>query len=356
MHSEERNSSMRTSVRLALLACASFVALAVANAAWAAYAPSLIAAPASHALGAKNTLFLGVAQTRTDDPTAKIDILVPAGYQENYNQAVGSTIGDVSAVVILRAAGDAEVTVTGTVRVDNPADPKYVSPAQNRCAPGLHTNVWVLNVSISGSPLQVPIYVDDLTAVPGASARIQLCLLGPVGTPSGAQLLSALFAVKGVFTNPSSRNVYAWSALFTPYFPGTPNPNLVGTVEGRALVPIPVRIAITARKRGKVATLSGTITLPGGLLPARLELWAGPSARRLRRVARVSVSGRGRFSARRRITKTTVFGVRVELVGASIPLSTGCAGASRAPRGCVSATMSIDAASNLRTVRVRKRR
>ena len=347
---------MRFSARLALLACASLVALAVANAAWAAYTPSLIAAPVSHALGAKNTVFLGVAQARTDDPTAKIDIFVPAGYQENYSQAVGSTIGDVSAVLILRGAGDAEVTVTGSVRVDNPADPKYVSPAQNRCAPGLHTNVWVLNVSIAGTPLQVPIYVDDVTTIPGVSARLQLCLAGPVGTPSNAQLLSALFAVRGVFTNPSARNVYTWSALFTPYFPGTPQPNAAGTVEGRALVPMPIRIALTARRKGKVVTLSGSVTLPGGLLPSRLELWAGPSARRLRRVARVSVSGRGRFSARRRITKTTVFGLRVELVGAPIPLGVGCAGVSRAPRGCVSATMSIDARSNLRTVRIRKRR
>ena len=86
-------------------------------------------------------------------------------------------------------------------------------------APGPHGAVWRLNITVAGTPLTVPIYVDAITAGPEAtfsSAKIQLCLAGPIGTPAGAQLL-AFFDVNGVFTNPSNTSNRVWKALFTPY-------------------------------------------------------------------------------------------------------------------------------------------
>jgi hypothetical protein len=349
---------MRMSVRLALLACASLVALAAANAAWAVYTPRLVVAGTSHALNSNNTVVIGVSQTANDDPTAKTTINVPAGYQETLTQAPGTAIGIVAGTVILRGAGGAEVNISGTVRADDPN--RYLDPALNQCdkpAPVRHTAVWVLDVTIAGNPFRVPIYVDDVTNVPGLSARISLCLAGPVGTPSGTQLLSAAFSVQGVFRNPSSAKVYTWSSVFTPYVPNTPNPNLLGTVESRAVVPVPIRVSTKARRVGRFVIVSGTITIPGQLVPANVQIWAGATPRKLKRSGSAKVTGAGRFSARRRVPPRVRFWfyqTRIDLPAVDITQS-ACTPPSPAPAGCVTATMTpVDVTSN--TVRVRLRR
>ena len=112
--------------------------------------------------------------------------------------------GDVSARLILRGGGNAEVDVEGQVIADNPASTRTIDA---RAVPPSHGAVWKLNITVAGTPLTVPIYVDAITAGPEAafaSAKIQLCLAGPIGTPTGAQLLFAFFDVNGVFTNPSN--------------------------------------------------------------------------------------------------------------------------------------------------------
>jgi hypothetical protein len=350
---------MRMSVRLALLACASLIALAATNAAWAVYTPRLVIAGTSHALNANNTLVIGVSQTANDDPTAKITINVPEGYQETLTQAPGTAIGVVAGTVILRGAGGAEVNIQGAVRADDPN--RYLDPALNQCdkpAPVRHTAVWVLDVTIAGNPFRVPIYVDDVTNVPGVSARISLCLAGPVGTPSGTQLLSAAFSVQGVFRNPSSAKPYTWSSLMTPYVPGTPNPNLLRTVESRAIVPMPIRVATKARRVGRFVIVSGTITIPGQLVPANVQIWAGATARRLRRSGSARVTGAGRFTVRQRVPRRARFWfyqARIDLPAVDITRSS-CTPPSPAPAGCVTATMTpVDVRSNIVRVRLRRR-
>jgi hypothetical protein len=346
---------MRTSIRLTLVACASLAALVFANAAWSAYTPSLLVAGSRQTLSAPSEVLIGVAQSRDDDATAKIDIFVPAGYSERLAAAPGTVIGDVVANVILRGAGNAEVEVTGQVRADNPA-----SHTANQCAPGAHTAVWVLEVTLAGTPVRVPIYVDDVTTLPGVSARIQLCLAGPIGTPSGSQLLSAIFTVRGVFTNPSQRAAHVWSALFTPYNPGTPIPNAAGTVEARAVQPLPVTISMTAKRKGRVVTISGRINLPGNAIPSTVEIWSGPSGRRLRRIARARVRSNGTFTLRRRVGRRT----RVQWYQARLNTPFAAAEAfgycqtppPRAPRGCVSATFAaLNVSGPARRVRFPRR-
>jgi hypothetical protein len=328
---------MRTSIRLTLVACASLVALVVTNAAWAVYEPNLLVTSERTTLGAPTTLLIGVAQTRDDDATAKIDISIPEGYNERLVATPGTKIGDVAATLILRGAGNAEVEVTGEVVADNPA-----SHTSNQCAPGVHTAVWVLTVTLAGTPVRVPIYVDDVTTVPGMSARIQLCLAGPIGTPSGAQLLSALFSVTDVFTNPTRRAAHLWSALFTPYNPGTPVPNAAGTVEARAVVPLPVTVTMTARRKGRIVTLSGRVNLPGNAIPSTIEIWSGPNTRRLRRITRARVRSNGTFTVRRRVgrrTRVQFYQARLDTPFANAEAFGYCqTPPPRAPRGCISAT------------------
>ena len=353
---------MRTSVRLALLACTSFVALAVANAAWAAYTPNLVVV-SSHKLGARSTVAIGVSQSDTDDPTARISINVPTGYEETLTQAPGTEIGALAATLILRGTGNAQVDVTGRVVADDPRKDDYVNPARNRCAPGLHSAVWVATVVLpTGQNLPVPIYVDDVTNVAGVSARITLCLVGPIGTPSGAQLLSAAFAVNGVFRNPSRRAVYTWSGIFTPYTPGTPNPNVLGTVEARALVPLPVTLTLRTVKRGLNITLTGNVSLPGVFVPSSVQMWAGSTTRRLRRSGTARVSNvTSRFSNRRRAPKRARFWfyqvrINIPAISTSQITAEACKSPSVAPRGCVSGTLSpIDVRSSVVRVRLRRR-
>jgi hypothetical protein len=346
---------MRTSLRLLVLACASVFSLAFANAAWAAYAPNLLIASQRQALGAPTTVLVGVAQTANDDPTAKIDISVPAGYSEQLTAAPGTVIGDVFANVILRGAANAEVEVRGQVRADNPA-----SHISNQCAPGVHTAVWILEVTLAGTPIRVPIYVDDVTTVPGVSARIQLCLAGPTGTPSGAQVLTAVFDVRNVFTNPTRRDAYKWSALFTPYNPGSPIPNAAGTVEARAVVPVPVTVTMTAKRKGRVVTISGRVSLPGNAIPAQIEIWAGPSSRRMRRITRARVRSNGAFTIRRRVgrrTRVQFYKARLDTPFAdAMPFGACQTPPPRVPRGCVSATFAaLDVSGPVRRVRFPRR-
>ena len=92
----------------------------------------------------------------------------------------------------------------------------------------------------------------------------------PVGTPGrafqGAQLLDAKFTVNKIFTTPTGAGLVKWETLFTPYNPGKGTPNLAGTFEARAFVPLPILLGahVSYVKKTNTWTLSGTAT-EGGL-------------------------------------------------------------------------------------------
>jgi len=338
---------MKGSIRLAIAASAALATLAFAGSAWAAYAPSLIATSISNAPGQQTTMLLGHAQGVDDDPTAKDTIYAPLGYGVTLGQAVGAKIGDVDATLILRGGGNAQVDVTGEVIVDDPA----LHP-NDPCAPGIHGAVWKLNITVAGTPLTVPLYVDAVTAGPEAtfaSAKIQLCLAGPIGTPAGAQLLFALFDVNGVFRNPSNTTDRLWRATYTPYTPGTPNPNPGGTTEGQALVPgrVSLKLTVKSLKHGRIV-ISGRLLVSGQpFRGATVELYVGN-----RKVATVKTNGSGRFTVKKRIKKKTRYRSLVAYVAdlASCP----AAALPGVPQGCKTATISFVATSNSVTGRKRK--
>jgi hypothetical protein len=330
---------MRRFIRLAIAAGAVVSALAFSGSAWAAYSPSLTVTSQRNAPGAQTAILLGHVQTAADDPTAKDTIYAPLGYGVNLSQAAGTKIGDVSARLILRQGGNAEVDVDGQVVADNPA--LYQT---NQCAPGLHGAVWKLNITVAGTPLTVPIYVDAVTAGPEAtfaSAKIQLCLAGPIGTPAGAQLLFAFFDVNGVFTNPTNTQDRIWHATFTPYAPGTPNPNPADTTEGQALVPGRVSLSIKSKslKKGRV-TISGKLLVDGRpYRGAVIELFV-PARGGFRKVAQTRTNAQGIYTFRRKIKKKTRFDVQVlELADLALP----CPGTPLpgVPQGCRTATISF---------------
>ena len=264
---------MRISTRLTFVACASLVALVSANAAWSAYVPNLLVASEFQTQRSSTALVIGVSQSRDDEATGFVDISVPAGYNERLVAPPGAVIGDVAATAIFRGSGNTQVDVTGQVVVANPAE--FTGAPNNQClrAQGLHTAVWLLNLTVLGTAVRVPIYVDDVTTEAGVSAHIRFCLAAAADTPQKFELLTTIFEVRGVFTNPARRAAHLWSGTFTPYVSGTSSPNDAGTVEARAVVPLPVVLTMKATRKGRVVTLTGKVDLPGNAIPATVEIW-----------------------------------------------------------------------------------
>lgn len=349
---------MRRSIRLVIAAGAALTALAVTGSAWAAYTPRLVVTSLNNSPGQPTTILLGHVQNgpRTppdDDATFRDQIYAPLGYGVNLSAPVNTKVGDVEATLVLRNGGNAEVDVEGQVVADNPA--LYTAQAQQCTQSATPPEaVWRLDVTVAGTPLRVPIYVNRTTGPEAAfaSAKIQLCLAGPVGTPAGAQLLFALFDVNGVFTNPSTTTDRIWRAVFVPYFPGTATPNPTQSVEGQALVPGRVSFTLTAKslRRGRVI-LSGRLLVDGQAFPnATIDLYVGT-----RRVGRTKTNRAGRFTFRKRIRKKTRYQTLVAVFGdLTVPPCPATTPPLPTAQGCKTATTSFVAVS--RRVTARRRR
>jgi hypothetical protein len=260
---------MRRSVRFVVFACAAALALAVAALAAASYTPSMGVFQATYKPGAAGAVTVVVAQEQADDPTAKITIYVAPGYTTTLGQAPGTTIGSVVAHVQVLDLGPNALPLTGPVKADNPAN--YVA---NPCAPGTHEAVWTLNAALPGQPANpIPVYVDHTTGTETAfgSAKLQVCFRDPTlpssdprRSPNGTKFLDAAFTVKGIFKNPASAGRKLWRSIFTPYTPGTGNPNAAASAEAQAIVPQPYALTLKRVKaRRGFFRLAGRLNFAG---------------------------------------------------------------------------------------------
>ena len=238
--------------RFLVSAAAGLVALAFSGTAFAAYTPSLLVAGTNHALGGSGPVVIGLGQNENDDATAVATIYSPPGYKVALTQPAGTTLGSLSGVFKVAALGGARVNIEGTVKTDNPAN--YVS---NPCSPGVHEAVWVLEFTLSGTVTRVPMYVDRVTTAPEnafASARMRICFPSPYipppqGANSGAALIVAAFAIRGVFTNPGAKGPYPWNGVFVPYTPGTGTVNAANSAQSTSFVRLPMRLTMTAKRQ-----------------------------------------------------------------------------------------------------------
>jgi hypothetical protein len=345
---------MRKSLRLALLACASFVGLALAAPALATYKPSLTIEQSSYKLGAATTVDNFIFAPQNDDPTAKITLYAPAGYTANITQAPGTKIGSVLAVVKAKLLSGALLPLSGDVLVANGADPTIIAASQ-RCT-GRATNqaTWVLNASLQGQTIQIPVFVNKPAT--GPSLTEEVCLLSPDipeaagGAKFGAQLVSADFSVKGLFTNASARKGYEWSGIFTPYLPGTATVNAAGTNEWRTYVGLPQTLTFK-----RVTSKSSVVSFAGRLSifdvsgkGIRLRLYAGkkanpapnatsgPTGKSVARTKSLPPAGKYTIS-RPQVKVATFFQLRFEnyVTGCNAPSPTGlpvpCNGEDLAP-------------------------
>src|SRR4051812_10642997 len=99
---------MRKSIRAAVLTCAVLTTLALASSALAAYTtPKLVVASLTpQAAGGGGPVRIGVSVQNSDDPTARVQIYVPSGYQIG-SPAAGTKLGDVTATAAAADLGGA---------------------------------------------------------------------------------------------------------------------------------------------------------------------------------------------------------------------------------------------------------
>ena len=346
---------MRKLIRLAIAAGAVMATLAFTGSAWSAYQPRLIVTSLTNGPNKPTTMLLEHLQTAADDATAKDTIYAPLGYQANLTQAPGTNLGTVDATLILRSGGNATADASGPVVVDSPSN--WTPQAAQCTGTATHEAVWRLDITVAGTPLKVPIFVDHSTGADAtfSSVKIQFCLAGPIGTPAGAQLLDAFFDVQGVFTSPANTQPRVWRALMTPYVAGSPNPNPAGTIESQAVVPGRVSFSVKTkalkRPRGNVL-ISGKVLVDGKAVGGtRIQIYRVPNLNKA--IKTVTTKANGTFAFRKKFTRRTVLfaiAVKVEpLAACPAPALPGV------PGGCQTATRSFGAATFF-TAKPRKRR
>ena len=312
--------------------------LATAASALAAYAPTLTGSQD----GAKTTIH--ITSSKADDSTAAIHIFSPSA--ATLTAAPGTTIGTVTASINAKAISpDAIIPLTGNVVVADPT--KYTSPTDQACSGApMNAAVWNLSLTAAGQTLNVPVYVDPAPAslaALGVKTVMATCLASPdVGAACAATLCAKLldvdFTVSGIFGAPGSLPV--WISEFTPYTPGTANPNAAGTVTALGIDIKPtVTLAAKAGKgkvvvAGKLSVAGQALTVPGIPVP----IFSGT-----KRVALAKSTAAGTFAATVKLKKGA-YTLRAAVALPEIPTGTqGCA-AVPIPSGsglgpCVSATI-----------------
>jgi hypothetical protein len=353
---------MTKTLRTVLVAAAAVATLAFANAALAANTATFSVWHTPMVLAGSQSTTIHFSIPQTTDGIAVVNIYVPSGYGATLGQAAGSTIGNVDATALAHDGG-LTLPLSGPVTTDDPA-----KHSTDQCSPGTNAAVWNMNLSVAGQTLVLPIYVNPTAGAETAlgAYRLRICLPPwdvPVGTPGrsfqGAQVLDAKFTINKILTTPTGAGLLKWETLFTPYTPGKGTPNLAGTFEARAFVPIPILLGLRASYVKKTNTwkLSGTAT-EGGLPAAGLaiKIARGTSATKLAAKGSAKTSSSGAWSASGKLTpkKTTYFQVSAA-VGERDYTSTGCQGPLTpfAPAGCATATLSPWTAKSV-VVRVKR--
>jgi hypothetical protein len=330
------------------LTLAAAAVLAVPSTALGAYVPRFLVSHDVRAGGTQAETTLRVTFARTDDATARIQILVPPNYDLDVGVAAGTIIGNASAQVLATAISpDTIAPLEGPIRV---AD--RTQHQTSACAPGLHSAVWIAELAFSGQTIPVPFYVDEVPAAQqatiGASHTIVTCFASPSippaagGAPLGAKILDArLTLVRTLTRTPTGTAQNVWRGIFTPYLPNSGTPNAAGTVEARSFVGLPKTLTLRVVVRKRVVTLSGQLSEGGvGVPNVRVLILRGARGRALQVFVRnrsTNASGRFTHTIRYRSGGSYRFQVRAVVPERDLGAA-GCGGTSAAPAGCVSAT------------------
>jgi hypothetical protein len=349
---------MKRATRAALAAAALGAMLAFAGGALAANTGTVAVWHTPMVLGGSSSTTIHINLPQATDPIAAINIYVPTGYTLNLAEVQGSSIGSVDATAFSHD-NNLTLPLTGTVLTDAPSS--HVSDSTACARVGTSAAVWILNLSVAGQTIALPLYVNPTAGAEQAlgAYKLSICLPPPdvpIGTPgrsaNGAQVLDAKFTVNGIFKTPSAGGALRWESLFTPYNPGKGTVNLAGTFETRSIVSLPVGLTLSTsvkkgKKRAKTATYTAKGKLSEGGIPTAgvaVNVLRGASATKLTKVASPKTTAAGTFgsSGKVAVKKTTYFKAT-----ATVPerdfTAQGCTNplpATVAPAGCVSTTLS----------------
>ncbi len=341
---------MKRSTRAALAAVAVGAMLAFAGGAFAANTGTVAVWHTPMVLGGSSSTTIHINLPQATDPIAAINIYVPTGYTLNTSQATGTSIGNVDATAFSHD-NNLTLPLTGTVTTDAPANHVADSTACARTATS--AAVWILNLSVAGQTIALPLYVNPTAGAEQAlgAYKLSICLPPPdvpIGTPgrsaNGAQVLDAKFTVNGIFSTPSTAGILRWESLFTPYNPGKGTVNLAGTFETRSLVALPVGLSLTGTHKGTAYTVRGKASEGGIPAPGTAVLiLRGTLPSKLVKVAAARTSPVGTFSSSGKVRpkKTTYFKATATVKERDFTAQ-GCVNplpATVAPAGCVSATL-----------------
>jgi hypothetical protein len=324
--------------RFSLLAAAAVVVLAVAGLASAT--PRLIISGTT----------VQVLEEKTDAAPLKITIYVPSGYTASVAQTPGSQIGTVHAdLQALAISPDAIIQAEGTVLAGDTSNAQLQGAATQCTGSPAHAAIWLLHITVSGTTLDVPEFVDPTAGAETAlgAAKIQLCLpdpyenAGPARAAFGSKIINAQMTLNPTVIGAPTSGSYLWRSIVTPWNPAAPAPDAAHTVEAQSFVTLPQAATLKAKvkhtgkgkKRKSTVTLSGTVKEgSSGVSGAKVDLFAGG-----KKVASVTTSSSGTFSKSFALKKKTTFQAKVTVAqrdaSCQSPLPT-----TQVPGGCASAT------------------
>jgi hypothetical protein len=246
---------MKKAIRFAALTSAVFASLAFAGSALASFSPKLVVSAAG-----SGPTRIGVVVSNADDPTAKVSIYVPSGYQVGA-PAAGTKLGDVTATAAAADLGGAVLPLTGELDAIAPTAATNAAAAQCQVSP---SQTWNLHLTAAGQSLEIPLFVVAGAApevAVGYQTKLVVCLPPPdvpVGTPGratfGAKLLSASFTSSAI-TQPVASGDYRWTSLWTPYNPGKGTVNAAGSVEVQSIRHLPTQAKLTVTKKKVTKTV-----------------------------------------------------------------------------------------------------
>jgi hypothetical protein len=334
---------MRKRTRLALLLAAGAVALATAGAALASFNPRItVTAPA--AAGGTPVVTLDVRVDQADDPTAKVTIYVPPGYQVSL-PAVGTKLGTVDAHAQAADLGGAVLPLTGDLLVADPKSGTLPQAAVLCLGAETAVGVWNLHLTAAGQVLDVPIFVVQTTGAEAALAQFKLvvCLPPPdvpPGTPGratfGAKLLDATFS-DSALTAPSAPGEYRWRTIWTPYTPNTGKANPAGTKEAQSIVRVPTALTLSVKKSKVIRktsagkrtwtrlTITGKLTENLAAIPGRAVVvqYSFTASGGLKSLGTATTSSAGTFTRTLLVNKTTYVLARATIPARDLG-ATGC--------------------------------
>ncbi len=280
------------------------MAVGIASVAALIAIPAALAAYTSPKLEVKQsgtTSTIKVSLSPDDDPTASVRIYAPSGTQLTTNQAPGTVLGPVKAIVKALDLAGADLPLEGQLVVTAPGQIPAATVAQ--CTGGVTPlAIWAMVLTAAGQTLTVPTYLVPTAGAQTAlgPAYIQICLPPPdlpPGTPGratfGAKVYSAELAIGGVF---STVALGAWVGFWTPYTPLVGQVNVAGTVASPAAI-APGAVTLSAKKSGTGATLSGAVTQAGQARGgASVTIFGGAKASQLKRIGKAKVAANGKFA------------------------------------------------------------